>query len=407
MAEKEGTGTSVVLKEGGLLPQEEMLEIGKTKKKLFIGIPKENHKIENRVALTPEAVEVLAQEGHTILVESGCGKQASYSDMDYSEFGAKITNVRKEIFQSDIVLKVAPMSYEEISYLKGHQLIISSLHYNDKLSGYINKLVDKKVTAIAFENLKGDEDFYPIDRSMAEISGSSSIFIAAEYLSNVHKGKGVFLGGITGITPTEVVILGAGTAGEYAARAALGVGANVKVFDDSIIKLRRIQNNLGQRVFTSVFHKKVLEKVLISADVVIGTLNYKDQRNQFIISESMIKKMKEGAMIIDINIDKGGAFETSECRTHENPVYKRHGVLHYCIPNIPSRFARTASIALSNVFVPLLINIGEFGQLKNLLKEDLGVRHSVYIYNGMLTNYHIGEILGIPSKEIELLMAAF
>ncbi|MFC2138776.1 alanine dehydrogenase [Bacteroidota bacterium] len=399
--------SSVFIRKGHYIPQEEMLEVGKNKKKLKIGIPKENHKFENRVALTPESVEILIQHGHDVIIEKDAGMQASYQDINYSELGGLIVNSSNEIYQCDIILKVAPLSLKEIELLKGNQLIISSLHFSEDLNQYIRKLIDKKVTTIAFENLKADEDYYPIDRSMSEISGSASILIAAEYLSNVHNGKGVFLGGITGVTPTDVVILGAGITGEYAAKAALGLGAQVKVFDYSNIKLRRLQNNLGQRLFTSVFHKRVLEKALASADVVIGALHINQYAPRYVMTEEMVKKMKKNSIIVDISIDQGGCIETSECRTHENPVFKKHGVIHYCVPNIPSRVARTASIALSNVFLPLLLNLGEYGEIKYLLQNDLGVRHGVYIYNGILTNTYLGETFGIPSKDIELLMAAF
>ncbi len=407
MVPTESNISPIFLRKGAFLPQEEMLEVKKPKKRLKIGIPKENQRQENRVTLTPEAVENLIEKGHEVLIEKGAGKQASYSDKNYVDRGGLILSDRKEIFHCDIILKVAPLTPGEIDLLKGDQIVISSLHFNADLGNYINKLLKKKITAIAFENLKDDGDYYPIDRSMSEISGATAIFIAAEYLSNIHRGKGVFLGGITGITPCEVVVLGAGTAAEYAARAALGLGALVKVFDNSNVKLRRLQNNLGQRLYTSVFHNRVIEKALVSADVVIGAIHLTRRGPRYFITEDMVRKMKSGSVIVDISIDQGGCIETSECRTHENPVFKKHGVIHYCIPNIPSRVARTASIALSNIFAPLLISLGELGGLKNLLKEDLGVRHGVYAYNGILTNSHIGDILGLPSKDIELLMAAF
>jgi len=242
---------------------------------------------------------------------------------------------------------------------------------------------------------------------MSEIAGTTSVLIAAEYLSNVHNGKGVLLGGVTGITPTEVIILGAGTAAEYAARAAIGLGAFIKVFDHSISKLKRLQLALSQTLFTSVFHKRVVEKHLKSADVVIGAMHLGDNGPQFLVTEEMVQKMKRGSVIIDLSIDQGGCIETSECRNYSDPSYIKHGVIHYCVPNIASRVARTASIALSNVFNPLLFSIADAGGVQKLLKEDLGFRHGVYIYNGILTNSSIGNYFGIPSKDIDLLMAAF
>lgn len=391
----------------GFLPQEEMLEIGKKKQKLVIGIPKENTKFESRVGLTPEAVEILVNNGHEIIIEKGAGTAANYTDTNYSEYGAQIVESSSEVYKCDIILKIAPPTIEEIDLFKNNLILISSLHFTSQSEEYIRKLMQKKVTAISFEGLKDRDNCYPVVRSMSEIAGTTSILIAAEYLSNIHNGKGVLLGGISGITPTEVIILGAGTAAEYAARAALGLGAFIKVFDFSVSKLRRLQTNLSNRLFTSVFHPQVIKKHLKSADVVIGSMHLDDRGPQFLITEEMVKEMKKGAVIIDLSIDQGGCIETSECRNHSNPVYSKYDVIHYCVPNIASRVARTASIALSNVFNPLLLNIADAGGVQKHLKDDAGLRHGVYIYNGILTNTRIGNHFGIPSKDIDLFMAAF
>lgn len=391
----------------GFLPQEEMLEIGKKAQKLVIGIPKENKKYESRVGLTPEAVEILVNNGHEVLIEKDAGKAANYTDSNYSENGAQIMSNKSDVFQCDIILKIAPPTIEEIELFKNNLVLLSSLHFPSQSEEYIRKLMQKRITAISFEGLKDKENCYPVVRSMSEIAGITSILIASEYLSNVNDGKGVLLGGVSGITPTEVVILGAGTAAEHAARAAIGLGAFIKVFDFSVSKLKRIQTNLSSRLFTSVFHPRVMEKHLKSADVVIGAMHLGDKGPQFLITEEMIKKMKKGSVIIDLSIDQGGCIETSECRTHLDPVYTKHGVLHYGVPNIASRVARTASIALSNVFNPILLSIAETGGVQKQLKQDVGLRHGVYIYNGILTNDRIGNHFGIPSKDIDLLMAAF
>ncbi len=391
----------------GFLPQEEMLEIGKRKQKLVIGIPKENKKYESRVGLTPEAVEILVNNGHDIIIEKGAGAAANYSDTEYSENGAVIIDDKAEIFQCDIVLKIAPPTIEEIELFKTGLVLLSSLHFPSQSEEYIRKLMQKKATAISFEGLKDRENCYPVVRSMSEIAGTASIIIAADYLSNMRDGKGVLLGGISGITPTEVVILGAGTAGEYAARAALGLGAFIKVFDYSVSRLKRLQTSLSERLFTSVFHPRVMVKHLKSADVVIGAMHLGDKGPQFLITEDMVKEMKKGAVIIDLSIDQGGCVETSECRTHSSPTYTKHGVIHFCIPNIASGVARTASIALSNVFNPILLSIADAGGVQKQLKVDVGLRHGVYIYNGILTNERIGNHFGIPSKDIDLLTAAF
>ncbi len=390
-----------------LLPQEDMLEVGKSKKQLTIGIPKEVQKIESRVALTPEAVDQLVGNGHEVRIESGAGTPANYLDTDYSELGGSIFDSRDEVYQSDIILKIAPMSLKEIDLLNERQAVISSLHLNSQTKEYIQSLIRKKATAIAFENIKDEHQCYPVVQSMSSIAGNTSILIAAEYLSNSRGGKGVMLGGIPGITPAEVVILGAGTAAESAVRAALGLGAQVKVFDNSVHRLRRLQNNIGQRIYTSVFHRQVMERTLRSADVLIGALYLIEQGPRYVITEDMVKDMKKGSVIVDISIDQGGCIETSECRSQVDPVFTKHGVIHYCVPNLPSRVARTASIAISNVFAPLLMRMGEAGGMKQFLKDDPGVRNGVYIFNGILTNNFIGKHFDIPSKDIDLLMAAF
>jgi len=406
--EETSNGIRFSLSKESLMPQEEVLETTLKRRSLSIGIPRESDPYENRVSLTPEAVEILVNEGHQVILEHDAGRQASYSDHDYSECGAMIVDTVKEVLQSDLVLKVSPLTFEEASMLKGGQTIISSLHLTNHTEKYIRKLMQKKVTAIAFENIRDKFEHYPVVRSMSEIAGLASILIAGEYMSNVHKGKGVLLGGVSGITPTEVVILGAGTAAEYAARAALGLGAVVKVFDSSVYKLKRLQTYLGERIQTSIFHPRVLTKALKSADVVIGAVHLTGtEKKRYIITEEMVKGMKSGAVIVDISIDQGGCVETSECRDHGNPVYTRHGVIHYCVANIPSRVARTASIALSNVFTPILMDIGDAGGIENRLREDPGLRKGVYLFKGILTNAVIGRRFGILSKDLDLLLAAF
>ncbi len=392
---------------GGLLPQEEMLEVEKKQKEIIIGIPKESQKNESRIGLTPLGIELLINNGHQVIIESNAGKAANFQDRDLSESGAFIVKNKPEVFKSDIILKVAPFSFEEIDLFKEKQTVISALHITSQSEEYVRKLMQKKVTAIAGEYLKDSNNCYPVVQSMSEIAGNTSILIAAEYLSNVHDGKGEMLGGITGLGPSQVVIIGAGTAGEYAARTALGLGAKVKVFDSSNFKLRRLQNNLSQRISTSIFYHQILRKALESADVVIGAMQLIYKGPQYIVTEDMVRNMKSGSVIIDISIDQGGCFETSELTSHNNPVFQKHGVVHYCVPNISSRVARTASYALSNIFAPILLNIGKTGGIKQLLKEDAGVRHGIYIYNGILTNNYIGNLFQIPSKDIDLLMAAF
>ncbi|GAB4301292.1 MAG: alanine dehydrogenase [Marinilabiliales bacterium] len=389
-----------------LMPQEEKLETGKKHQKLIIGIPKEEDENESRISLTPFAVEQLVNYGHAVIIERGAGLKANFSDTEYSEVGAIIANSKKEVLQCDIIIKVSPLSDEEIEGLKGNQIVFTTLHYLLQERKYFDKLQQKKITAFAFEYIQDLNNCYTIVRSMSEIAGSTSILIAAEYLSNVHNGKGELLGGITGVNSTKVVILGAGTAGEFAARTALGLGANVKVFDHSAYRLRRLHNNIGHRLNSALIQPRLIAKSLKTADVVIGAIRIEENQH-FFISEDIVKQMKKNAVIVDISIDQGGCFETSHITTHKNPVFQKHGVIHYCVPNIPSRVARTASYAISNIFAPLLLELADAGSLNNMLKDNQGFRNGIYLYNGILTKSFIGNRFDIPSKDINLLLAAF
>jgi len=340
-------------------------------------------------------------------VEQNAGRSANYSDTDYSERGAYILTSHEQVLRADIVLKVAPLNKDDIQLLKGKQTVLSSLHIQSQQQEYIAGLLQKKVTAIAFESIKDEHDTYPVVNSMSSIAGITAIHIAAELLSTAHGGKGVMLGGIPGISPTEVVILGSGTVAEYATRAAIGLGALVKVFDNSVHRLRRLQTNVGFPVYTSIFHPNVLEKSLRSADVLIGALHIRENKPRFLITEDMVRTMKRGSVIIDVSIDQGGCIETSECRPLSDPVYVKHNVIHYSVPNLPSRVARTASIALSNVFLPLLLEIGETGSIEKAIKFNTGFRNGVYIFNGILTSKTIADLFSLPFQDINLLMAAF
>lgn len=389
-----------------LLPKEEMLEIRRKGKKIRIGIPSDKEKVEYRVPLTPQAVELLISYGHEILIEKEAGMAASYSDEDYRTAGAQVMNDRKDIFECDIVLRVSPFDEAEIDLLKGHQALISNLQINAHCSNSISKLMQKKVINIAYEYIEDEDGSKPVVQLMSQISGSTSIIVANEYLSKSRDGKGVLLGSVTGISPAELVILGSGTAAEYAARAALGLGAIVKVFDDNISSLRRLEEKLPQRIFTSVFYPKVVKKALKSADAVLGAMPV-GMPPSFRITEDMVKKMKQGSVIIDLNVSQGGCFETSHCTDLKNPAFVEHGVVHYCAPNIPAIVSRTASIALSNILIPIIIAIGEIGGIDNYIKNSKSFRKGVYIYNGILTNSALAEKFNLPYKDLDLLLAVY
>jgi len=388
------------------MPREEMLEILRKGKKLTIGIPSDFSKAEYRIPLTPEAVELLISYGHEIYMEANAGKASSYTDEVYREAGAVVVDRKEEIFQCDLILRISPFDQEEIDKLRGNQALFSYMQFNAHCPESVRKLMNKKVTAVAYEYMENENNSLPVVQLMSQISGVTAVTIASEYLSNSRNGKGVLLGGVTGISPTELVILGATTAAEFAARAALGLGAMVKVFDDDLSALRSLEEKLGQRIFTSVLYPNVLRKALKSADVVLGAMST-NSALKFRVSEEMVKKLKKGSVIIDLNVAQGGCFETSRPTDLNNPAYIEHGVIHYCVTNISALVARTASIALSNILTPIIISVGETGGVQNYIKTAKGFRKGIYIYNGILTNHDLGAKLNIPSKDIDLLLAVF
>ena len=389
----------------GLSPVEAPAYINTKKHQLYIGIPKEKAFQENRVPLTPDAVDILVANGHRVLLETKAGEGAHFKDKDYSEAGAEIVYDSKKVFEAEIILKVAPPSEEEMELLKMHQILISPIHLPTLKDTFINKLMQKKVTALALEYIKDEAGSFPFVRSMSEIAGSSAIQIAGELLNSTKNGQGLLLGGISGVPPANVVVLGAGVVGEFAIRAALGLGASVKVFDNNIYKLMRLQNNVGRRLFTSAFYPDVLQKELEDADVVVGAIHSESGRTPIIVSEEIVSMMKPGAVIIDVSIDQGGVFETSEVTSHQNPTFKKYDVIHYCVPNIASRVARTASYAMSNILSSRLLKSSELGGIDKLFFYDHTSRHGVYIYKGCLTNKHLSERFNIKHTNIDLLFA--
>jgi alanine dehydrogenase len=384
---------------------EETLDVPPRAQRMMIGIPKETAFQENRIALTPDAVSVLVSNGHEVMIEHNAGIGSHFSDKDYSEAGARIVHDRATIYQAPILVKSAPVIEEDLPLLQLNQIILSPIHLSVMKSSILAKMMEKRITAISFENLKDDSDSYPIVRSMSEIAGSAVMLIAAQYLSSFNNGKGVLLGGISGIAPTKVIILGAGIVGEYAARAALALGASVKVFDNNIYRLKRLQNNIGQRLWTSVMEPRLLAKQLKTCEVAVGALSSETGRTPLIVSDEMVSNMRPGSVIIDVSIDRGGCFETSEITSHENPVFTKYGVIHYCVPNIPSGFARTASQAISNVLMPLLLEAGENGGFESLVWHKFHLRSGIYLFNGALTNLYLSQRFDLKYTDLNLLIA--
>jgi len=391
-------------KQASMQPQEKLQALQKKNNELFIGIPLETTYQEKRIALSPLSIQSLTNNGHQVVLESKAGQAANFEDVQYSEAGAQIVYDKNSVYQADIIVKVDPPTEEEIDLMKPGQIIISALQLTNLKKEYLNKLLKKKITAVAFEFLRDDGGSLPIIRAMSEIAGRASILLAAEYLNNSMDGKGELLGGIPGVQPTDIVILGAGAVGEYAARAALGLGAHVTVFDDNLYKLRRLEQNIGQRIFSSTMLPKVLSKALQNCDVAIGALRSSIGQSPCVVSEEMVQQMRPKSLVIDVSIDQGGCFDTSRVTNHENPTFTKHDVLHYCVPNIASKFARTSSYALSNILTPIIKSIGRSGGFHNHIWEDDGLRRGVYIYKGHLTNPNLAARFSMNHKELEFLI---
>ena len=386
-----------------LMPKEERLEVSKDNVQLRIGLPKERSFQEKRICLTPDAVSALTNNGHQVIIEAGAGNNAAFEDKEYSEAGAEISNDTAKVFACPVILKVEPPTLGEIEMLKPNAILISALQLKMQEKAYFEALGEKKITALAYEFIKDNDGAFPAVRQLSEIAGAASILIASEIMSITNAGNGLMLGNISGVPPTEVVIIGAGTVGESAAKSALGLGANVRVFDNSLTKLRCLQANIGQRVYTSTMQPKNLMKALMRCDVAIGATKGKN-RAPVLVNEAMVELMKQGAVIIDVSIDMGGCFETSELTTHDHPTFEKHGVIHYCVPNIPARYSRTSSVSLSNIFTPYLLQIAEAGGLENAIRQNMGLKNGLYVYHGVITNKSVSNWFDLDASDLNLLI---
>jgi len=403
--EKKRTGFQELVK-SSLYTQEQLLPVKRGKHSFFIGLPREISLQENRISLTPDAVALLVSRGHEVWVEANAGDGSKFSDKLYSDAGAKIVYSPQEVYKADVILKIEPPTLEEIEMFRPGQTLISALQSGHLEQDYIQAVIKKKITGLAWEFIEDKVGGMPIIRAMSEIAGSTVLLIAAEYLSTTSKGKGIILGGITGVPPTKVVIIGAGTVGEYAARAALTLGAEVQIYDNHLYKLRRIKHTLGHQLYTSTIDTVMLSDALKTADVVIGALRAEKGKVRHVVSEEMVMNMRPDSLIIDLSIDQGGCIATSEITTLDKPVFRKHGVIHYCVPNVASRVAHTATTALSNIFTPTILRAAEEGGVEEMIFSHKWFMKGVYTYKGGLTNEAIARRFNLKYKSIELLLAA-
>lgn len=400
------TGFGELAQQTALYPQESLALTKANQRGLLIGLPKEVSMQENRIALTPEAVAILVRNGHRVLIEKGAGEGAQFSDNEYSEAGGQIVYAPQEVFDCDLILKIEPVVSQEFEYLKIGQTIISALNLPTRDKAYFELLNEKQITAVSYEHIEDPAGGRPVIRSLSEIAGSTVMLIAAEYLSSANHGKGIILGGITGVPPTKVVIIGAGTVAEYAARVAIGLGADIKIFDQHIYRLQRLKYAIGHNIYTSIIESDTLGEAIQRADVVIGALRPDNGQSICVVTEEMVSRMRPSSVIIDVGIDQGGCIETSRMTTHKTPTYRVHEVIHYCVPNIASRVAHTASMALSNVFLPMLLQTGTAGGIEEMIYRNRWFGKGIYTHGGTLTDPHIAQKFGMKYKDLSLLLAA-
>lgn len=397
------------LKATSFVVREFLLKVNKTHSALTIGIPKENTRFEKRLALTPEAVGLLVDEGHKVILESGAGLPINYSDRYYSESGAHIVDSKAQVFEASLILKISPPTLNEVRMMRPRATVFSFLQQPMLSSTVLEAMSAKRINALAYDLVYDDAGSSPFATAMSEIEGASAITLAAELMSNANGGKGILMGGVPGVSPTEVVIIGADVAGTIAARAALGLGAMVKVFDNDVNKLRLMEHNLGRSLFTSTLQPNVMRNTFRSADVLIGAMEYINKPHRDRISEDLITELKQGAIVIDLRLAQGGCFETTmqACIPGAPTLYQKHGVLHFCEMSISSRVARTASIALSNIFSSLFMKMANGGGIIGLAQSDRGFSSGFYMFSGKMVNGYVANLFNLPVNDIGLFLPGY
>ena len=406
MTKKSQSGFAQLASKTSLYTQEKLAEVKRGKKSFLIGLPNEISMQEKRITLTPDSVELLVNNGHEIWIETNAGEGSKFRDKQFADAGAKIVYSQEEVYKADVILKIEPPTLDEIELMTKGKTLISAIQLGNQNPDYINALNKKSITALAYEFIEDKVGGMPIIRAMSEIAGNTVMSIASEYLSCSNGGKGIILGGITGVPPTKVVIIGAGTVAEYAARVAKSLGAEIQIFDNHIYKLRRIKQTLGHQIYTSTIDTVTLGDSLKSADLVIGALRAEKGRARHVVSEEMVAAMKPDSLIIDLSIDQGGCIATAELTSLKSPVYRKYDVIHYCVPNIASRVANTATTALSNIFTPTILRAAEEGGVEEMIFAHSWFMKGVYTYKGSLTNEYIARKFGLKHKDLDLLVAA-
>ena len=370
---------------------------------MIIGTTKELKNNEYRVGLTPGNVETLIKSGNKVLVETKAGEAAGFSDEDYIKVGATIISSAKEVYEKvDMLVKVKEPEKEEYEYLKEGLILFTYLHLasNKELA---EVLIKKNVKAVAYETIKDNQGNLPCLRPMSQIAGRLSIQEGAKYIERSFGGRGIILGGVPGVERGNIVILGGGVAGTYAAKAAVGIDANVTLLDVNLNRLSYIEDIFGASVTTLYSNEENIRKALSSADLVIGSVLIPGGSTPKLIRKEYLKDMRKGAVIVDIAIDQGGCAETSHVTTHDDPVFIVDGIVHYCVGNMPGAVPYTSTVALSNATFPYAKKIADYGLL-DAIKKDPGLGLGVNIYNGYCTNSNVADSLNINYRDIKELI---
>jgi alanine dehydrogenase len=384
-----------------LLPQEEKLAITRSDSRLFIAFAKASSLQERRAPISPAGVAVLVSNQHTVLVESHLGDEAGYPDQLYAEAGAIVTADLKELYAASVLVKVDPPSEEEIKRMRNGALLVSALQIKTRKRSFFEQLLQKNITAIALEYIEDGHGGYPFVESLGEISGTSSILIAAELLVSSQKAKGILFGNISGVKPLTTVVVGASTAGIVAAKTALALGSNVELFDVDITRLRLAKQHISPHLSTQLIAETALAQALKRSDVVIGALSG-ERRAPVVVNKAMVDQMQEGSVIIDISIDSGGCIETSELTTHDHPTTIYNGVIHYGVPNIPSRYPRSSTDALNALITPFILKLSYYPRIEDVLAKEATIASGVYCYKNKATKPSLNDWFGFDYYDLKL-----
>ena len=367
-----------------------------------IGIPKETHFEEKRVALAPAGVDTLIKSGHTVFIQTDAGSGCHFTDEEYRNVGATIVYSLEEVIQrAELIVTITSLSADEVELLDDNQIVFAFHHLSVGKKLIVDKLIEKKITAISYELIEKNDEL-PILQSMSEIAGQLAVQMGERYLgSDFEHGRGILMGGITGVAPAAVVILGAGVVGLNAARTALGRGAQVIVLDRDLRRLRRIENTLSKNITTVVANPYTIARGVKFADLFVGAIQIKGEKAPHLVTEEMVKSMKKGSVIVDVAVDQGGCVETSRPTTLSEPVFIENGVIHFCVPNIPAMVSRTASFGLTNASLEYIMKIADNG-LSNAVLGDTGLANGICTYNGYCSNEIVAETFNLEYRRLHI-----